>query len=152
MAEAILDYAKTRNVRRIVIGRPRPRPFWLRLGGEDVAATLLRRSGPFEVTLASEPEDRPKALRLRLPLVGAEPKGWIEAVLAIAVASACSFTADQLFPIASLSVIYMTAVVFVASRRGLGPALATAVLGFLAYNFLSPSRASPSRSRGRASF
>lgn len=136
VAEAILDYAKTRNVRRIVIGRPRPRPFWLRLGGEDVAATLLSRSGPFEVTLASEPEDRPKALRLRLPLVGAEPKGWIEAVLAIAVASACSFTADQLFPIASLSVIYMTAVVFVASRRGLGPALATAVLGFLAYNFL----------------
>jgi two-component system sensor histidine kinase KdpD len=136
VAEAILDYAKGRNVRRIVIGRPRPRPFWLRLSGEDVAAALLRRSGAFEVTLASEPEDRPKALGLRLPLLGAEPKGWIEAVLAIAVASACSFAADQLFPIASLSVIYMTAVVFVASRRGLGAALATAVLGFLAYNFL----------------
>ena len=136
VAEAILDYAKTRNVRRIVIGRPRPRPFWLRLGGEDVAADLLRRSGPFEVTLASEPEDRTKPLGLRLPLLGAEPRGWIEAALAVAVASACSFAADQLFPIASLSVIYMTAVVFVASRRGLGPALASAVFGFLAYNFL----------------
>lgn len=136
VAEAILDYAKTRNVRRIVIGRPRPRLFWLRLGGEDVAADLLRRSGHFEVTLASETEDRPKPLGLRLPLLRAEPKGWIEAVLAVAAASACSFAADQLFPITSLSVIYMTAVVFVASRRGLGPAMATAVLGFLAYNFL----------------
>jgi two-component system, OmpR family, sensor histidine kinase KdpD len=136
VAEAILDYAKGRNVRRIVIGRPRPRPFWLRLSGQDVAADLLRRSGPFEVTLASEPEDRPQALGLRRPLLGAEPKGWIEAGLAVAAASACSFAADRLFPVASLSVIYMTAVVFVASRRGLGPALASAVLGFLAYNFL----------------
>lgn len=136
VAEAILDYAKSRNVRRIIVGRPRPRPFWLRLSGQDVAADLLRRSGQFEITLASEPEDRPQRLSLRVPFLGAEAKGWIEAALAVAVASACSFAADQLFPIASLSVIYMTAVVFVASRRGLGPALATAVLGFFAYNFL----------------
>lgn len=136
VAQAILDYAKSRNVRRIVIGRPRPRPFWLRFGGEDVASDLLRGSAPFEVTLASEPEERPQHPGLRLPLPGAELKGWIEAGLAVAVASACSFAADQLFPIASLSVIYMTAVVFVASRRGLGPALASAVFGFLAYNFL----------------
>ena len=37
----------------------------------------------------------------------------------------------RLFPVASLSLIYMTAVVVVASRRGLGPAIATAVLGVL---------------------
>lgn len=136
VAKAILDYAKSRNVRRIVIGRPRPRPFWLRLAGEDVASDLLRRSGPFEITLASEPEDRPTARKLRMPFLRSDTKGWIEALFAVAFASACSFAADQLFPIASLSVIYMTAVVFVASRRGLGPALAAAVVGFMAYNFL----------------
>jgi two-component system sensor histidine kinase KdpD len=69
VAKAILDYAKSRNVRRIVIGRPRPRPFWLRLAGEDVASDLLRRSGPFEVTLASGPEDRPTAPKPRMPFL-----------------------------------------------------------------------------------
>jgi two-component system, OmpR family, sensor histidine kinase KdpD len=136
IAQSILDFAKSRNVRRIIIGRPRPRPFWTRWTREEVSADLLNRSGPFEITLASEPEDPLRPQKLRLPVLGSEPKGWAEAVVAVAVASGFSFAADQLFPIASLSVIYMTAVVVVASRHGLGPALATAVLGFLAYNFL----------------
>jgi len=136
VAEAILAYARDRNVRRIVIGRPRPRPFWAKWASEDVAADVLRKAGPFEVTIASEPDEKPQAPRFRLPRLASEPKAWGEAVLAVAIASACSWGAEQLFPVASLSVIYMTAVVVVASRRGLGPALAAAVLGFMAYNFL----------------
>jgi two-component system sensor histidine kinase KdpD len=136
VAEAILTYARDRNVRRVVIGRPRPRPFWAKWTSEDVAADVLRKSGPFEVTVASEPDEKPHALRFRLPHLASEPRAWGEAVLVVALASACSWGAEQLFPVASLSVIYMTAVVVVASRRGLGPASAAAVLGFLAYNFL----------------
>lgn len=136
VAEAILTYARDRNVRRIVIGRPRPRPFWSRWTSEDVAADVLRKAGLFEVTVASEPDEKPKASRFRLPHLGSEPRAWGEAVLAVVIASACSWGAEQLFPVASLSVIYMTAVVVVASRRGLAPALAAAVLGFFAYNFL----------------
>lgn len=136
VAEAILTYARARNVRRIVIGRPRRRPLWARLMSEDVATDVLRRSGQFEVTVASEPDDRPRVGGFRLPALGADLRAWIEAALAVALASACAWAADKLFPIASLGLIYMTAVVVVASRRGLGPALASAVLGFLAYNFL----------------
>jgi two-component system sensor histidine kinase KdpD len=136
VADAILTYARDRNVRRIVIGRPRPRPFWAQLVTEDVATEILHRSGPFEVTVASEADEKPKGAGLRLPALGAEPRAWGEAVLAVAIASGCSWAADRLFPVASLSVIYMTSVVVLASRRGLGPAMAAAVLGFLAYNFL----------------
>ena len=136
VAEAILTYARARNVRRIVIGRPRPRPFWAKWASEDVATDLLRKAGPFEVTIASEPDEKPKPSRFRLPRLASEPRAWGEAVLAVAIASACSWGAEQMFPVASLSVIFMTAVVVVASRRGLGPAVAAAVLGFLAYNFL----------------
>lgn len=136
VAKAILAYARDRNVRRIVIGRPRPRPFWARIATEDVATEILRQSGSFEITVASEPDAKPSRPHLRLPGLRAEPRAWGEAVLAVVLASACSWAAEQLFPVASLSVIYMTAVVVVASRRGLGPAIAAAVLGFLAYNFL----------------
>ena len=136
VAQAILSYAADRNVQRIVIGRPRPRPFWARLTTEDVAAGLLRQSDQFEITLAAEPDVRGTRAGWHLPRVPSEPLAWGEAVLAVAVASACAYAAEQLFPIASLSVIYMTAVVVVASRRGLGPAMATSLLGFFAYNFL----------------
>lgn len=136
VAQAILSYAADRNVRRIVIGRPRPRHFWARLTTEDVASHLLRRSGQFEITLAAEPDERAAPAGWPLPRLDGEPKAWGEAGLAVALASACAFAAEQLFPVASLSVIYMTAVIVVAARRGLGPAMAAAVLGFLAYNFL----------------
>lgn len=136
VAQAILSYAADRNVQRIVIGRPRPRPFWARLTTEDVAEGLLRQSGRFEVTLASEPDERGTRAGWHLPRLAREPLAWGEAGFAVAMASACAYAAEQLFPVASLSVIYMTAVVVVASRRGLGPAMATAILGFLAYNYL----------------
>ena len=136
VAGAILAYARDRNVRRIIIGRPRARAFWARWTSEDVARDLLRRAGDFEVTIAPEPEERQRPARFRLPAFAAEPRGLAEAALAVVLASVCAWAAEQLFPVASLSVIYMTAVIVVASRRGLGAALATAVLGFLAYNFL----------------
>jgi two-component system, OmpR family, sensor histidine kinase KdpD len=136
VAQAILAYATDRNVKRIVIGRPRPRSVWARLFSEDVASHLMRHSGRFEITLAAEPEERAAKRGFRLPRFRAEARAWGEALLAVALASGFSYLTEQLFPVASLSVIYMTAVVVIASRRGLGPALATAILGFLAYNYL----------------
>lgn len=135
VADAILALARDRNVQRIVIGRPRMRPLWARLTTEDVARSLLRRAGSFEVTIASEPDDRASGRRLRLPPVAREPAAWGEAVLATAVASLCAWAADTLFPVASLALFFMTAVIVVASRRGMGPSVLTSVLGFLSYDF-----------------
>ena len=136
VADAILDYATSRNVRRIVIGRPRARPFLARISSEDVATGLMRRAGAFEITVSSETEARSVKSGFAFPDLGAEPRAWLEVPVAVLLASACAFLADQLFPVASLSVIYMTAVVMVASRQGRGPALAVAIMGFLFYNFL----------------
>jgi two-component system sensor histidine kinase KdpD len=136
VAEAILSYAASRNVRRIVIGHPRPRPFWSRWATEDVATGLLRESRPFEITVASAPEERMTNAAWQFPRLKTDLRGWVEAMLAVALASGFAYATEQLFPVASLSVIYMTAVVVVASRRGLGPSIATALVGFLAYNFL----------------
>ena len=96
----------------------------------------MRRSGRFEITIAPESDDavRSPAPQLRLP--DTDPRAMAAAVAAVALASSCSFAAERRFPVASLSVIYMTAVVVVASRRGRFPAILAAVLGFLAYNFL----------------
>jgi two-component system, OmpR family, sensor histidine kinase KdpD len=71
---------------------------------------------------------------------------WSKALLA----SGCAWAADWLFPVASLSLIYMTAVVAVSRRRGPGPAIVAAVLGFLLTTFCSPIRALPFRCRRRA--
>lgn len=135
VAQAILSYAQSRNVRRVIIGRPRRRALWARLTGEDVAADLLARGGAFEVTIASESDERSRTRGLRLPVLGVEPRAWGEAVLAVAIASGCAWAVDRLFPVASLALLFMTAVIVVASRRGMGPSALASVLGFLSYDF-----------------
>jgi len=60
----------------------------------------------------------------------------IEVVFATAVASLGVAVLDRLAPAVGLGVVYLLAVAFVAVRRGEAPALATAVLSVLVFNFL----------------
>lgn len=135
VAEAILALARDRNVQRIVVGRRRRRTLWERLTTEDYARDLIRQAGSFEVTIASEPEEKAAGRTLRLPRLSGGPMAWGEAVLATAAASLGAWAADTLFPVASLALFFMTAVIVVASRRGMGPSALASVLGFLSYDF-----------------
>ena len=154
VAEAILSYARDRNVRRIVIGRPRPRPFWARLdvrgcGGRPVCASpgRSRSQSPRNRTRSRTPAG------LRLPRLAREPlrlgRGGAGRRRRLGLRLG-GRTAVSRWP--ACSVIYMTAVVVVASRRGLGPAMATAVLGFLGLQLpLHRTALHLPASRGRAS-
>lgn len=135
VAEAILALARDRNVQRIVVGRRRRRTLWERLTTEDYARDLIRQAGSFEVTIASEPEEKAAGRTLHLPRLSGGPMAWGEAVLATAAASLGAWAADTLFPVASLALFFMTAVIVVASRRGMGPSALASVLGFLSYDF-----------------
>jgi two-component system sensor histidine kinase KdpD len=57
------------------------------------------------------------------------------ALVAVAAAIGLAYLAARLLPHANLSLVFLTAVLVVAARSGLGPALLTSVLSFLAFNF-----------------
>lgn len=61
------------------------------------------------------------------------------AVMAVAIATLFAHAATRLLPHANLSLVFLTAVLIVASRTGLGPALLAAILSFLAFNFFFTS-------------
>ena len=136
VAREIIDFARKRNVRRIVIGRPR-KPGWLaRLTRENVSRDLIRQGGDFEITVTSEGEGKSADSRVtrRALALPDEWRGYAAAAAAVGLATALSVAVDRLFPVASLSLIYMTAVVAVAARFGLGPSIASSAFGFMAYN------------------
>lgn len=70
-------------------------------------------------------------------LVGGRPRDYLAAVAAVTAAVAVSALLERLVPvsIASFSLIFLTGVLIVAARTALAPAMGTAVLGFLAYNY-----------------
>ena len=136
IATELLAFARSRNVTRILLGRPRRRRLsgWLR---EHVTRRLLSRGGPFEITIVA-PEEEPEADHLiqasppdfRPDLL---PFGW--ATLAVAIAIAIAHVADRFLPLANLSLIFLMAVLFAAIRFGLWPSVYASLLSFVAYNF-----------------
>jgi two-component system sensor histidine kinase KdpD len=136
VAKELLAFARSRNVSRILLGRPRRRHLsgWLR---EHVSRRLLSQGGPFEITMVA-PEDAASADRLiQATPPDARPDvrafGW--STLAVAVAIAIAHVADRFLPLANLSLIFLMAVLFAAIRFGLWPSVYTALLSFVAYNF-----------------
>jgi two-component system sensor histidine kinase KdpD len=139
-AAELLSFARARNVSRLVIGRPRPR--WpLGLAREPVADRLLDIATDFEVTVVAGGGARPRAAKLRPPILDVSWQSLLAGVAGAAVATLIAFPIDifGLVPPPSLVVIYMVAVLFVGARYGLLPALATSVVCFLAHNFFYTS-------------
>jgi len=136
VATELLAFAQSRNITRILLGRPRRRRLsgWLR---ERVTRRLLSRGGPFEITIVA-PEDEPGTDHL----IQASPPdlrpdlrsfGW--ATLVVMVAIAISHLADRFLPLANLSLIFLMAVLLAAIRCGLWPSVYASLLSFVAYNF-----------------
>ncbi|MFT4149779.1 MAG: sensor histidine kinase KdpD [Paracoccaceae bacterium] len=140
-AQDILDFAQKHNVRRIILPRPAPRSRLLRWSWpsphEMAVAGLLHGATRFELTLVAD-EESPARQRFR-----PEPTNIPESmrifglvVIAVAATTLLALAADRWIPVLSLSLIYMTAVVAVATKLGRWPSVAAALLSFLAYNLL----------------
>jgi two-component system, OmpR family, sensor histidine kinase KdpD len=60
---------------------------------------------------------------------------YLGAVLAVAITVGGALLLSRFIPHASLSLLFLTGVLVVAARTGLGPSLLASVLSFLAYNY-----------------
>jgi two-component system sensor histidine kinase KdpD len=61
------------------------------------------------------------------------------AVVVVSLTVGAAFLADRIMPHSSLSLLFLTGVLIVSVRTGLGPSLAASVLSFLSYNFFFTS-------------
>ena len=136
IADAILDHAARSGVSTLVLGRTRERPF-ARMFNRTLTQQLLQRGAHYELTIVSTPEARARSRRLgQLP--GAR---WLSgndaahAVAASVAATALAWLAERWVALDDLSLIFLVAVVLVASRTRMAAAVLAAALSFLAYNF-----------------
>jgi two-component system, OmpR family, sensor histidine kinase KdpD len=136
VATELLAFAQSRNVSRLLLGRPRRRRWsgWLR---ERVTRRLLDKAGQFEVTIVTPEEEAAPGQIIQASAPELKPDlrafGW--STLAVAVAVAVAHVADRFLPLANLSLIFLMAVLFAAIRFGLWPSVYASLLSFVAYNF-----------------
>ncbi|MBV8032876.1 MAG: sensor histidine kinase KdpD [Betaproteobacteria bacterium] len=144
--EEIANYARERNVTRIMIGRPR-RPLWRRLFRPSTYGELIARTEGMDVVVVGGADD---AAALRNPFfarsraflsASAEPAGkrrWPGYAAALAATAMCTglgMLMSPLFELVNVAMVYLLAVVLVATRYGRGPAIATSVIAVAAFDF-----------------
>ena len=148
VADEVLNYARTRNVTRILIGRP-TRSAWLRLLRPSTVDTLIDRSGDIDVQVVTGDEAalaRRNPVLLRTSAILGVPSaptpgkkrwpGYAWAVLSTAVCSAIAWPMTPAFELANLIMLYLLGVVVIALRFGRGPAVTVAILNVVVFDFV----------------
>ena len=134
ISEELLAFARTRNVTKIVIGKPR-RPLWRRLLFGSIADALIRSSGEIDIHVISGEGKHALAPHSR---VQERPAGWSAYGLACMIVGLCIGLAWVMFPFFDLSniiMVYLLGVVFVSTRTGLGPSILASILSVGTFDF-----------------
>jgi len=135
IAGTILDYARSRNVTKICIGKTK-KPRWKRLFIGTVVDDLLENSGPVDVYVIQGNEEAapvPYAPRENVPTA------WWPYLATVGVITCCGLIA-HLFRSLGLAeanqvMVFLVGVALVAYRFGRGPAIMASVAGVLAFDF-----------------
>ncbi len=133
-AEALVRFAKERNVSKIIVGKPLAARFRDRLRS-SLIDQIVKQSGDIDVFVtAGDPDpgevvaDRPQQTQLHIPSF----------VVALGIVALCTglgwfvFGVDQL---ADVVMTYLLGIVVVASRFGMRPSLAAALLSVAGLDF-----------------
>jgi two-component system sensor histidine kinase KdpD len=135
ISEEILTYARSRNVTRIIIGKPTHARWKDKLFGSQLDE-IVRGSGDIDVYVISGDVARPHTHPEERsgPIPGRKGE-WIWSVLSV---SACTLIARLLFPYferLDIAMVYVLGVVFTASRTSKWPSLFAALLSVAAFDF-----------------
>jgi two-component system sensor histidine kinase KdpD len=135
IVDALLDHAARMGASTIVLGRTRERPV-ARMFNRTLTQQLIQRGAHYELTIVSTPEARARARRSWRQFRGQLTRSDAGlAVLAAAAATGLAWIAERWVALDDLSLVFIVAVVLVASRTRMAAAVIAAVLCFLAYNF-----------------
>lgn len=135
-SEALLDWARKHHVTRILIGKPTHSRLLDRLRG-SLLDEVVRGSGDIDVHVISGDDGQPGEARRREPARPApEPWGaWVWAAGLVVAATAACFAARGVLGHTDVAMVYLLALMVVASTAGRGPSVLAAGLAVAGYDF-----------------
>ncbi|HXY41989.1 MAG TPA: sensor histidine kinase KdpD, partial [Vicinamibacteria bacterium] len=132
VSEAVLRFARERNVSKLVVGKP-AHPRWRdRLRG-SLVDDIVRGSGDIDVFVISgdageaEPEKHPQRRARRV--------GYLFAAAVVSASTLVSSLMARRFDNLNLVMVYLLGVVLVATRYGRGPSILAAVASVAVFDF-----------------
>ena len=135
IASTVIDYARQHNITRIIIGKTL-RPRWQEYVFGSVVDQLIHYSGTIDVyVISSNEHNQQKIGDLDVLLPVTPPKDYLACIALIATITIIGWLIKSFISPTNLAMLYLLAVVFIAYRKGLRPAIFTAIIGVLAFDF-----------------
>src|SRR5512135_625054 len=145
VGEELANYARERNVTRVLIGRPR-RALWRRLFRPSTYGELLARSEGIDIHVVGGADEaaarRNPVLARAQAYLGVAPsvakRRWPAYAWAVAATALCTLTGmamSPLFELVNIAMVYLLAGVLLAVRFGRGPAMLASILNVAAFDF-----------------
>jgi two-component system sensor histidine kinase KdpD len=135
IASTVIEYARKHNVTRIIIGKTL-RPRWQEFVFGSVVDQLIHSSGTIDVyVISSEEKTLQKPVPMEPLLPASLPKDYIASLVLVVFITITGWLIKSFISPTNLVMLYLLAVVIIAFRRGLKPAIFTAVIGVIAFDF-----------------
>ncbi|MCZ2340937.1 MAG: DUF4118 domain-containing protein, partial [Bacteroidales bacterium] len=137
VAQTILEYARSRNVTKVIVGKT-AQPWYRRWLAGTVVDHLLERSGDIDVYVIkgegeASPSPQPQAPVRRSDFVWSR---YLATAGVVALCGAVSWLCHtRRLAEDNIVMVFLLGVVFVAARLGRGPAITAAVVNVLVFDF-----------------
>ena len=133
-SDSVIDYARKQKITKVIVGRP-TRPRWREWLRGSFVDQILRRSKDIDVYVVSEAEIAKKGKATPPQSSKGSWRSYLTSLLLVAGATGVSEITIGFLSPTNMIMFYLLAVVVAALRLGFRPALLTALLGVLAFDF-----------------
>ncbi len=134
VAQELLSYARTRNVAKIIVGKP-VRARWKEWVFGSVVAELVQQSGEPDIYVITGEAGESRPLATQAVKRNSDWSSYGLGMVGVALSTAVAWLMFPYFGLANLIMVYLLGVVLVATRYGRGPSVVASVLSIAAFDF-----------------
>jgi len=134
LAEDLVALATRRNVTKILVGKP-SKPRWMELFTGSLLTDLIRASGAIDIHVIAGEGEADGTQAIRRPRAHTPPSHFLWSTGVVAVATGLAVFMARHFELADVVMVYILAILVVASRLGRWPSLYAAILSVITLDF-----------------
>ena len=134
VAQELLAYGRTRNVAKIIVGKP-VRARWKEWVFGSVVAELVQQSGETDIYVITGEAGESRPLATQAVKRNSAWSSYGLSIVGVAISTAVAWLMFPYFGVANLIMVYLLGVVLVATWYGRGPSVFASVLSVAAFDF-----------------
>ncbi len=134
VAEELLNYARSRNATKLIVGKP-VRSLWKEWLFGSVVSELVHQSGDIDIYVITGEAGEGQPLIRRSLRRTSNRRQYLYALVGVAIATAVAWAMFPYFSPANLIMMYLIAVIVIAIRLGRGPSVLASVVSVATFDF-----------------